>query len=642
MKKLLRKSKRVSGKKKEAELEVSEWDRLMKTFEKPMNAWKPPEKLKVSDWAIKHRKLSPESSAEPGKFTLSRAPYQKEMLDAVNDVEVEKVVFMTSSQVGKSETINNIVGYFMSQDPCPIMPVFPNKEVVAQDWSRDRLTPMIRDTEILQNLVNERRNGNSTFRKTFPGGQIVIAGANSPADLSARPVRIILCDEVDRFPMSSGKEGDPVALAERRSLTFWNRKIILASTPTLEGYSKIESEFLKGTQEKWHKKCPKCGELAILEFSGMKFKHTWTGSETVEVEDIVFRCPMCYKESTEIQWKKTEGAWVKGAPHVRKVRSFNINAFSSPWYPWEDIIKQFLEAKKDPAKLQVVTNTLFGQSFKEKASDVDENMLMDRREQYLATLPDGVLMLTAGVDTQDDRLEYEVVGWGRGSESWGIEKGIILGCPDQQHVWNELHEKLTRTFSFADGIGLRVTYKFVDSGGHFASEVFRFCKKHENERFYAIRGIGGPGYAIIHRPGKSAKEQATILTLGVDEGKSVIMSSISIKERGPKYCHFPINPERGYDQLYFRGLLSEKKTIQKDPRRGGFKISWVRLPGHERNEPLDIRNYALAAKELVKPDWDSLEKALEKAKIVVEPSLTEKPKPVVKKRYGVVKRGESF
>ncbi|NLH00786.1 MAG: phage terminase large subunit family protein, partial [Clostridiales bacterium] len=226
-------------------------------FKKISKAWLPPPKLQYSEWAEKNFILSTEDSSEPGKFNIDRAPYQIEMMDALNDPETHTVVFMTSAQIGKTTIEKIIIGYHIDQDPGPMMLVLPNKDPMAKDWSRDRLAPMIRDVPVLSKKVGDpklRDGENSTYHKKFPGGLIIITGAISPTDLRSRPMRILLFDEVDGF--SDTAEGDPIALASKRQMTFRNRKTIMVSTPTVEGASRIEAEYLKGTQEKWHLACP--------------------------------------------------------------------------------------------------------------------------------------------------------------------------------------------------------------------------------------------------------------------------------------------------------------------------------------------------------------------------------------------------
>lgn len=615
----------------------------IKIFKKISKAWLPPPRLKYSEWAEKNFVLSTEDSAEPGKFNLDRAPYQIEMMDALNDKEVHIVVFMTSAQIGKTTIEKIFIGYHIDQDPCPMMLVLPSKDPLAKDWSRDRLAPMIRDCPSLAGKVGDpklRDGENSTYHKKFPGGLIVITGANNPNDLRSRPMRLLIYDEVDGFKDTA--EGDPIGLAGKRQMTFRNRKSILVSTPTVEGTSRIESEYMKGTQEKWHLRCPHCGEYAFINFYGTKFEHQWVTDKIAEVWDVKFKCPSCFHSFDEQTWKRQEGKWIADNPQVRGVRSFHLNAFYSPWYSWEAIIKEWLEAKKDPQKLQVVVNTLFGLPWKEKLDVDDEEKLLNRREKYGAELPESVLLLTCGVDTQDDRLEYEIVGWGKEKESWGIEYGFIPGLPNNPATWKALDDRLNKIYRFADGRGLMIACTCIDSGGHYTTDVYRYCKKNLHRRIFAIKGQGGPGIPLIHKYSRNNKENALLIILGVDEGKTNIISALKEKEIGPRYMHFPeddIDIEtgeiiylRGYDRNYFQGLISERQVLKKV--NGVLKYTWEKASEHIRNEAFDARNYAQAAMEILKPDFEALEKRL---KASGNSSIPIHKKPA--KPHGCVKKG---
>jgi len=609
---------------------------ISKLYLKVLRVWAPPPNLLPSNWADTYRKLSPEASSSPGQWHT--ADYQKDVMDAIVDPDIEKIVLMWSSQVGKTEIELNIAGYYIHQDPAPIMVVLPSKDPLAKDWSRDRLAPMIRDTEVLREKVSDpkaRDGENSTLHKKFPGGLIVMTGANVAADLASRPIRILLCDEVDRFPISAGTEGDPIALAEKRQQTFWNRKKVYVSTPTIEGASRIQNDYLKGTQEKWMKKCPCCGEYVFINFYGTKFQHEWISPKVANVWDVNFKCPECWAEADEFAWKAQPGKWIAENPNIKGTRSFHLNAFYSPWYHWDAIIKEWLEAKKDPKLLQVVINTLFGLPYKEKLDIDSEDDFLKRREPYESELPDGVLLLTCGVDTQDDRLEYEVTGWGRGDESWGIEYGVVLGKPDDPTTWQMLDDKLKKVHHFEDGKGLLIACTCIDSGGHFTTEVYKFCKKNEHRRIVAVKGKGGPGMQLIHKLSRNNKENALVIILGVDEGKTNIISALKVEEPGPRYCHFPDEEDRGYVRSYFSGLLSEHQELI---RTGGIAhYVWKKNVEHARNEAFDTRNYAQAARQLIKPNYDELEKRIKAMSSGAIPSVLQQSKP--KKRSGCVKKG---
>ena len=582
------------------------------------NGLKPLPKTSVSNWADNHRMLSSGISAEPGKWKTSRAPYQKDIMNAFTEPGIHRVVVKSSSQIGKSDMMNNVIGRFAHLDPCAIIMIQPTIDM-AQDYSKTRIAPMIRDTKVLNNLfydVKSRDANNTILSKVFPGGRLIMCGANSPAGLASRPIRILLADEVDRFPDSAGTEGDPVDLAAKRMTTFWNSCMGLFSTPTNEGSSRIDEEYLAGTQEEWQHKCPNCGEYHLLRHIDMTVDYkeikTPSGKKTVIVNDVKWRCPHCGFSFSEKEMKQTPQKYISRNVDALKngIRSFFVNGFTSPWMTWSKIMREWLEAKGDPEREKVIMNTVFGESYKQKGAFEDEQIFLRRRESYGAELPNGVLLLTAAIDTQDNRLEYEVVGWGKEEECWGIRKGIVLGAPNQARTWKEIDSILDKTYHFADGKGLKVVRTFIDSGGHYTSDVYNYCQKNFHKQRFAIKGRGGPGIPLIYKIAKANNAKAPLILLGVDDGKQQIMDRLSIDSPGPLYFHFPQDEgikelsNRGYDDLYFKGIISEHKKVYK--RNGVLREVWETTK-NVRNEPLDLRNYNLACMKSLKPDWDKLE-----------------------------------
>lgn len=564
-----------------------------KLFQRISKVLTPPPKLAISDWADEYRFLSRESSAEPGKWYTSRAEYQREIMNAISDSKTERVVLMTSAQIGKTELLLNTIGYYVDYDPSPIMLVQPTLDM-AESFSKDRLDPMIRDTPAIKDKFADkktRNSGNTITHKKFIGGHITMVGANSPSSLASRPIRIVLADEVDRFPHSAGEEGDPLDLAIKRTTTFWNRKIVMVSTPTIKHLSRIELEYEDSSKEEWNVRCPKCGRLQPYKWSKIRF------------EDVTMECEHCKERFPENVWKKQEGAWIAERDDTKK-RGFHLNELASPWKKWEDIIEDFREAKKSTEKLKVWINTALGESW-EEPDDTDAGELIKRRERYNAEVPDDVLLLTCGVDVQDDRLEMEVVGWGHGKESWGILYNVFYGDPGQDAVWIQLDEFLKREFKFADESGIMIASTCIDSGGHYTQEVYKFTKQREHRRIFAIKGKGGEGVPFISNPTRNNRQKAALFSLGVDQGKAIISSRLKIEFEGEGYCHFPIEKEKGYDEKFFDGITSESFRIRY--YKGKPKGEWIVKPG-VRNEPLDCRNYATAAMEIFNPNFDALEK----------------------------------
>jgi len=581
----------------------------------------PPDNLTVSQWADKHRRLSAESSAEPGPWRTERTPYLRDPMDAFTDPHVERIVVVAASQVGKTELELNIIGYIIHEDPGSILFIHPSI-VEAEKFSRQRIAPMIRDCKVLKDRVADvktRDSANTLLQKTFPGGVLTIIGSNSASALSSTSIRYVVGDERDRWAISAGTEGDPWALAQARQTTYYNRKAIEVSTPTVKGASNIEKSFYKGTREHWCHECPHCGEYSEIDFDNIKFipiSKIVRGKKEYSIEgDVQWCCPECGALSTESVMRRQKARWIARNPeaYMNGVRSYWLNAFCSPWTSWKKIVIRFLNAQDDPEELKVVFNTLLGKLWENREKVQSEEAMLERREAYSAELPDGVLCLTCGVDTQDNRLEYEVVGYGHYGESWGIKRGFIMGRPDSPEVWRKLDDIIQHVYRFNDGKGLQISMTLVDSGGHFTQEVYENCRARQGFRVFACKGKGGEGYPFTSPPSKVPIRENRSITchlfvLGVDAGKATIMANLQVQEPGAKYCHFPLSEEAGYDANYFSGLLSEQLVATKT--KNGVALVWKMVPGHNRNEALDCRNYANAAMRILNPNMDALEQRL--------------------------------
>ena len=380
---------------------------------------------------------------------------------------------------------------------------------------------------------------------------------------------------------------------------------------------------MKGTQEEWHTQCPHCHQYSYIHFNDIKFDKEKFKDENGETNYTVrnsrWQCPVCQRETPEYEAKRLPAKWVVKNERALQngVRSFRLNAFMSPWSDWNDIALTFLQAKDDPELLKVFHNTMLGESWELRDRNGVPEKLHERREHYNAEVPSGVLVLTMGVDTQDNRLEYEVVGWSREEESWGISRGIIPGRPDSPAVWEEIDNLLDREWRMKNGMKMRILATFVDSGGHFTQEVYKECAKREGKRVWAVKGDGGEGKPYVRQMKTSARNaDSAKLMIGVDSGKAAIMHATTVEEVGPRYMHFPVDYRCGYDMEYFRGLCSEKMVIRRV--RGQSVASWEKT--YERNEPLDCRNYARAAFRFFHWDFNKLEKML--LGVTEEPTMT--------------------
>ncbi len=619
--------------------------RLMKAISRGLAGMQPPENLTVTEWAECKRYLSTEASAEPGLWRTSRTPYLRAIMDAFTDPKIRHIVFVAASQVGKTEVINNIIGYIIDQNPGSILFVHPTT-IDAREFSKLRIAPMIRDSPAVRRRISapkSRDSGNTLLQKTYPGGILTLCGSNEAHALASKPIRYVFGDERDRWAQSAGTEGDPWELAMARQTTFYNAKAVEVSTPTIRGSSNIAKSFAKGTMERWKSQCPHCGEFHEIQWKDIRYKAEETvvnHERTYTVHDVFWICPGCGCVSEEATMKKQPAKWVAENPaaYANGVRSFWLNAFVSPWASWESICLKYQNALGDTGKMQVVYNTCFGQLWEDRGDTQDPDTLLGRREVYEAELPEGVLVLTAGVDTQDDRMEYEIVGHGHFGETWGIEKGIIMGRPDDPATWDSLDMMVfDRVLRFKDGLGLKVSMSFVDEGGHFTEWVRQFCRNRVGKKVFCIKGFPGADRPFTSPP----KKQKIIIKnrylgtvwqyqLGVDSGKQIIMDNLKVQVPGPKYCHFPLRDD--YGAMYFHGLLSEHLVPEGKVRQ---RWVWTKIQGHERNEPLDCRNYALAAFKVLPVDLDAVDRRLKVAR--GKRPTTEEPPRQAPKRRGPVK-----
>ena len=600
----------------------------MKTF--GLSVVAPPKRLTVSQWADSYRYLSAEASAESGKWSTARAEYQRGIMDSFSDPAIHTVVWMSSAQVGKTEALNNIIGYFIDQDPSPILGLQPTLEM-GQTWSKDRISPMLRDTPVLKDKIADARardSGNTILHKSFQGGHITIAGANSPASLASRPVRVVLCDEIDRYPASAGAEGDPVSLAFKRTTTFWNKKRMLTSTPTIKGVSRIEMAYEESDMRRYHVPCPECGEEQHLQWAQV----TW---EKDDPQSARYSCKHCGSlwSDTKRWGAVKKGRWI-AEQETKGIAGFHLNEIYSPWVTLSDMVTNFIEAKKSKETLKTFVNTSLGETWEEEGIQLDDNELMTRREDY-SDIPSGALVLVAGCDVQDDRIEIEVKGFGVGEESWSIDYKIIYGDPSKQTIWSDLDTALLQQYQNEDGYMMRIASACIDSGGHFTDAVYKFCKNKEARRVYAVKGSSTPGSPLVNRGTRSNKGNVKLFSVGTDTAKETIFARLKIEEYGAGYMHFSkIN-----DEEYFKQLTAERITTKFI--RGFPARVWTKT--RPRNEALDLNVYALAALAILNPNWEALQANVKRKEIKREEHKDETIKSVntqkpQRQRGGWVKR----
>ena len=560
---------------------------------------RPDPDLTVSEWADQYRMLSNKASAEPGPWRTDRTPYLREIMDCMSSSStIQKVVFMAGAQLGKTEGINNVVGYMISEAPGPAMFVQPTIEM-AKRLSKQRLESLIHETPRLAEKIapaRSRDSGNTLFSKEYPGGILLLTGANSATGLRSAPCRWVLLDEVDAFPHDVDGEGDPCALAERRASTFSRRKIILTSTPTVKDMSRIEAEYLASDQRRYFLPCPHCGHMQYLQWKNLQ----WRDGDPRTAAYVCESCGTHIREHYKSEMLR-KGEWRATATgEDKRTAGFHLSSLYSPlgWKSWEEIVGEFLRAKNDAPLLKTFVNTVLGETWEEEVgARLGADGLRERAEFYESnTVPEGASLVTAGVDVQDNRVAVGLYAWGEGEECWLMWHGEIYGDPAGKKLWSQVDDIINRTYPRADGESVKVSAVGIDSGGHFTSEVYAYCRERRKRGVFALKGqsqrnkppIGKPSKVDINYKGQVLKNSAELFPVGVDTIKSTLFGRLKHNETGPGYIHF--HNEAG--QEYFKQLTAERQVVRYVK---GFAIrEWKKKPG-DRNEALDVLVYAYAA-----------------------------------------------
>jgi len=582
-----------------------------------MDGLRPEPPLTVSEWADQHRRLSSKASAEPGPWRTNRTPYLKEPMDCLSTTsQVQRVVMMFAAQTGKTESGANWLGYVIDHAPGPMLLVQPTVEM-AKRLSKQRLESLVTETPCLAAKIapsRSRDSGNTMFAKEFPGGMMLLTGANSATGLRSTPCRYIFMDEVDAFPADVDGEGDPVSLAEKRATTFARRKILLTSTPTVKDFSRIEAEYERSDQRRFYVPCPHCDEMQWLKWSQLKWEAKDPGTATYE-------CEHCHELVAEIHKPAMlrKGEWRATAPSDGKTAGFQLSGLYSPlgWLSWAEMVDDFLRAKGDAPMLKSFVNTRLAETWEEDyASKVNADGLMAKRLEYEAgTCPDGVLLLTAGVDVQDNRLAVSVWGWGEGEIGWLVWHQELMGDPTLPEVWAQLDQVIATGWPTAGGKELKLSQLAIDSGGHCTHEVYNYVRDRVRQGVVPIKGSSKRGSAAVSKgnkvdvnwKGRVVKRGVTLYLVGSDTIKTTLFGRM----RHNDALRFGM----AADDDYFKQLTSEKQTLRYVK---GFPVrEWVKKSG-DRNEALDCAVYAFAALQLSYRKynratmWDQLRDRLEK------------------------------
>jgi phage terminase large subunit GpA-like protein len=596
---------------------------------------KPDPLLTVSEWADHYRVLSQRASSEPGRWRTERTPYLREIMDCLSPASpVQRVALMKGAQIGGTECGNCWIGYVIHQAPGPMMAVAPTVELAKRN-SKQRIDPLIEESEVLRQRVKERRSrdsGNTVLSKEFPGGVLILTGANSAVGLRSMPARYLFLDEVDGYPGDVEGEGDPILLAERRSATFQRRKILLVSTPKSKSLSRIQREYEASDQRRYFVPCPHCSEHQTLELENLR----WPEGRPREAEYACVHCGSLIGERHKTSMLE-RGEWRPTVPGDSRTAGFHLSSLYSPvgWFSWGDAAEMYEQAQKTPELMKGFVNTVLGLPFEEEAEAPEWQRLYERRETHrIGVVPEYGLFLTAGVDVQKDRIEVEVVAWGRGKESWSVDYRVIEGDTARAEVWANLDEVLARDWPHASGHTLPIRVMGVDAG-YATQDVYAWVRQHPQASW-------GPAGAAARQPRTAVavkgRDRDTALLLSVSKAdaggkrrglrvwsvgtpvaKGELYRWLKLEwpteealEAGASYppgaCHFP-----QYGEEYFRQLTAERLVtrIVKGFPRG----SWEKEPGR-RNEALDCRAYARAAAAIYGLDrfderhWRRMEEAL--------------------------------
>lgn len=551
----------------------------------------PPPNLNPAEWAEQSIYI-PAGNAIPGLIRFDNAPYQREPLDMIIDPNCHRISLMWGAQVGKTTIMQCGQAYFIAQRPCSQMMMQPSGGDV-KTWLETKFNPMIENNEELANLVAKPRGRdgvNNQQMKSYPGGWFMLAYSGSTKTMRGRSAPKIWCDEVDGYERTI--EGDAVDLLWQRAATFGDQRLLVeTSTPTFKGLSAIERSFEAGDQRRYWIPCPNCKQYQTLKWSSVEWDKDNEGRHLPETARYV--CEHCRKWISDGQKIAAlrKGEWRPEKPFLGHA-SYHLSELYSAFRKWSDIVVSFLE-KKANKSLQTFVNVSLAETWEEEGESLEPHFLYMRREYY--DFPDEALVVVCGVDVQDDRIEGEVIAYGPGMESWGIEEFVLHGNPANAILWDQLRDRLLKQYD-----GHNILAVGIDSGGHYTQQVYEFCKRYgTSNRWFCLKGSSLTGSPIIANRGtKSNKAKVTLFSVGTDTCKELIYSRLKISNPGPGYCHFPMT----YDEEYFEQLTAEKRVTKYT--NGHPKQVWVKT--RPRNEKLDCRVYALAALTLLNPNLEIL------------------------------------
>lgn len=583
-----------------------------------------PSPKRLSQWADEHYYLSAESSYVEGRW--SAFPYQLAMMDAISNDDIREVVLQKSARVGYTKIALAAVGYFAHHRRRNQALWQPVDEDV-DEFVKTELDPMLRDVPAMRDIFPEylRRDKRNTLRqKMFLGSVLHLRGGKAAKNYRRISIDVAYIDELDAFDTDVESEGSPVTLAAKRIEGATFPKLVLGSTPKHKHDSLIEARRLLAEREfRYQVPCMHCGELHLLTWGGPDKPHgfKWDGKDPETVRHLCPHCGVLQAQGEYLttwalgRWVDAGGVWIDEQARFRapdgaiipppKSIAFHVWTAYSPMTSWSQIVREFLSAKEkerrgDKSELKAFINTTLGETWEEKGESADKHVLRARSEDYpLRSCPAGVLILTAAVDVQDNRFEVEVVGWGRGEESWTVDYTVLEANPGDERDWDKLDSYLKSTFDHASGQRLPLEAVCIDSGGHFTHQVYNFCRLRTHRRIFAVKGDSQPGKPIkgksswvdVNYRGAVIKKGTRLWMVGTDTAKDVLFARMKIRESGPGCMHF----SRELPEAYFEQLTSEARVPQKTARGDAFR--WVKRG--LRNEALDCRVYNTFASNML-------------------------------------------
>ncbi len=579
----------------------------------------PPPRVDVAEWAGRFRRIA--KGPERGPWRNERTPYLVEPMHCASaHSPFERTVLWFATQLGKSEVLYNAVLQRIHTDPQDMMMVQPTLQD-AKDHSMQRFMPTVVQTPAMQGRVSMRRSRDEstawTSRSIAGGFTIFFAGANSAASLASKPLGFAVADEVDKWPADVDNEGPPLGLLEERMSNFARRKLIIASTCGIKGMSLIEAEYLASDRRRYHVPCSHCGEHQVLlwgakEEWGIKWLKTDGGEPRPET--AVYICRHCGAAIEEFRKEAMlrEGRWIAEAPGagMGKRAGFWLNKLYSPlgWKSWAALVEEWHKAQEqqrigNSSSLKKFVQSSLAETWEEKGTGADSKSLTARAEGYPTGIaPRGALLLTMGVDTQPDRLEARIWAWGRGEESWLVERHIIYGDPNldentEGSPWTRLTEIRRTPIKTASGGDMLIEATGIDSGGHNTHAVYAYCRAHSAAKVLAFKGASKYGTPVLGKPttvdvnwrGASIKHGVKLWPIGTDTAKHLLYGRMKINRVGPGYVHVPeaFKPTDEFEQMTASRLMPV--VVQ-----GKASLRWITPAGH-REEASDCFVYAYAA-----------------------------------------------